>query len=70
MRDHVVGSMALSGGGAPGCVPSALQEAVLLKSEPMPEDSVQVKGHDYSEACCTVETSSYNSGMNYGQNTT
>ena len=48
--------MALPGGVAQGSVPSELQEAVLLKSEPMPEDSVQVKGHDYSEARCTVET--------------
>ena len=33
-----------------GSIPSELQEVVLLKSEPMPADSVQVKGHDYSEA--------------------
>ena len=33
-----------------GSIPKELQEAVLLSSQPMPVDSVQVKGHDYSEA--------------------
>lgn len=33
-----------------GSIPRELQEAVLLSSQPMPADSVQVKGHDYSEA--------------------
>ena len=36
--------------GVASTIPNELQEAVLLRSEPMPADSVQVKGHDFSEA--------------------
>lgn len=39
-----------------GNVPSELQDAVLLSSQPMPEDSVEVKGHDFSEARLLLET--------------
>jgi deoxyhypusine synthase len=35
--------------GVASTIPNELQEAVLLRSEPMPADSVQVKGHDFSE---------------------
>ena len=36
--------------GVASTIPNELQEVVLLRSEPMPADSVQVKGHDFSEA--------------------
>ena len=48
-RGQFVQTMSLPNTGL-GSVPSELQDAVLLKSEPMPADSIQVKGHDYSEA--------------------
>ena len=31
-----------------GAVPDIFQEAVLVKSEPMPEDAVEVRGYDFS----------------------
>ena len=34
-------------------VPSEVQNAVLVKSEPMPADSVQVRGHDFREVSVT-----------------
>ena len=47
----VSGDMAVSGSVSGGdSIPSLLQEAVLCSSQPMPADSVQVKGHDFSEA--------------------
>jgi len=39
-----------AGSGSQGSVPSELQDAVLVSSQPMPEDSIKVKGHDFSEA--------------------
>ena len=42
--------MSGDGGGSASYIPSELQEAVLLKSVPMPADSLEVKGHDFSEA--------------------
>ena len=39
-----------AGSGSQGSVPSELQGAVLVSSQPMPEDSIKVKGHDFSEA--------------------
>ena len=48
---HTWGAEKMSDGVAP-TIPSELQQAVLLRSEPMPADSVQVKGHDFSEARC------------------
>ena len=57
VRKHVGNWQAMSGASdvAPA-VPTDLQEAVLLRSEPMPADSVQVKGHDFSEARLFVES--------------
>lgn len=44
------------GSGGQGSVPSELQDAVLVSSQPMPEDSMKVKGHDFSEARLHLDT--------------